>query len=96
MEDIFNCVISAASNLFQWVQVGIDVHIPHWKYQVKHHGIELLILLMWLIELSHCYFNSCINKTNLLFKVKFRQPSNHCIKVFKSVKLAYANKARVV
>ena len=51
---------------------------------------------MWLIELSHCYFNSCINKTNLLFKVKFRQPSNHCIKVFKSVKLAYANKARVV
>lgn len=31
-----------------------------------------------------------------MFKVKFRQPSNHCIKVFKSVKLAYANKARVV
>ena len=34
-EDIFKLGASAASEFCEWVQVGIDVYIPHRKYQVK-------------------------------------------------------------
>ena len=37
-EDIFKLSASAAASEFcEWVQVGIDVYIPHCKYQVKPH-----------------------------------------------------------
>ena len=37
-EDIFKLNASAAASEFcEWVQVGIDVNIPHRKYQVKPH-----------------------------------------------------------
>ena len=37
-EDIFKLGASAAASKFcEWVQVGIDVYIPHRKYQVKPH-----------------------------------------------------------
>ena len=36
LEDIFKLGASAAASEFcEWVQVGIDVYIPHKKYQVK-------------------------------------------------------------
>ena len=47
-EDIFKLSASAASEFCEWVQVGIDVYIPHRKYQVKltHlHGFQQLVLL---------------------------------------------------
>ena len=35
-EDIFKLSASAAASEFcEWFQVGIDVYIPHHKYQVK-------------------------------------------------------------
>ena len=38
-EDIFKLGASAAASKFcEWVQVGIDVYIPHHKYQVKPHS----------------------------------------------------------
>ena len=38
-EDIFKLSASpAASEFCEWVQVGIDVHIPYQKYQVKPHS----------------------------------------------------------
>ena len=38
-EDIFKLGVSAAASEFcEWVQVGIDVYIPHRKYQVKSHS----------------------------------------------------------
>ena len=38
-EDIFKFGASAAASEFcEWVQVGIDVCIPHRKYQVKAHS----------------------------------------------------------
>ena len=37
-EDIFKLGASAAaSEFYDWVQVGIDVYIPQRKYQVKPH-----------------------------------------------------------
>ena len=38
-ENIFKLSASAAASEFcEWVQVGIDVYIPHRKYQVKPHS----------------------------------------------------------
>ena len=38
-EDIFKLGVSpAASKFCEWVQFGIDVSIPHRKYQVKPHS----------------------------------------------------------
>ena len=38
-EDIFKLGASAAASEFcEWIQVGIDVYIPHRKYQVKSHS----------------------------------------------------------
>ena len=38
-EDIFKLSASAAASEFcEWVQVGINVYIPHHKYQVKSHS----------------------------------------------------------
>ena len=38
-EDIFKLSASpAASKFCEWAQVGIDVYIPHRKYQVKPHS----------------------------------------------------------
>ena len=38
-EDIFKLSASAAaSEVCEWLQVGIDVYIPHHKYQVKPHS----------------------------------------------------------
>ena len=37
-EDIFKLNASAAATEFcEWVQVGIDVYIPHCKYQARPH-----------------------------------------------------------
>ena len=39
LEEIFKLGASAAASEFcEWVQVGIDVYIPHRKYQVKPHS----------------------------------------------------------
>ena len=37
-EDIFKLGAATASEFCEWVQVGIDVYIPHRKYQVKPHS----------------------------------------------------------
>ena len=38
-EDIFKSSASAAASEFcEWVQVRIDVHIPHRKYHVRPHS----------------------------------------------------------
>ena len=48
-EDIFKSSASAAaSEFYEWIQFGIDIHIPHRKYQASLtnlHGFKLLLLL---------------------------------------------------
>ena len=39
MGDVFKLgAFAAASEFFEWIHVGIDVYIPHRKYQVKPHS----------------------------------------------------------
>ena len=50
--DIFKLGVPAAASKFcEWIQVGIDVYIPHRKYQIK---------------LTEITFFVCNNRINLL------------------------------
>ena len=96
-EDIFKLGASpAASEFCEWVQVGIDVYIPHRKYQVKPHSSP------WF---SAACATACAVRRNHFFclyqrekssdsKAKFRQASNCCKRVLEAAKLAYANKTK--
>ena len=93
---IFKLSASAAASEFcEWFQVGIDVYIPHHKYQLKPH------LLPWfsgvcsatILHGNHFFHWYQQNKTSEP-KIKFRQASNHCKRVLEAAKLAYANKTK--
>ena len=93
-KDIFKLGASAAASEFcEWVQVGIDLYIPHQKYQVKPH------LSPWFsaacaagcaaakVHRNHFYHLYQKGKSSDS-KVKFRQASNHCKRVLEAPKLA--------
>ena len=95
-EDIFKLSASAAtSEASEWVQSGIDVYIPHRKYQVKLHSSPLLsaACAAAIVHRNHFF---CLYKQNKSSesKVKFRQASNHCKAVLEAAKLAYATKTK--
>ena len=47
-EDIFKLSASAAPSKFrEWVQVGIDVYIPHRKYQAKSQNISMVFSCLY-------------------------------------------------
>ena len=95
-EDIFKLSASAAASEFcEWVQAGIDVYIPHRKYQVKLH---------WSPWFSDPYAASIVHRNHVFrlyqqnesyeSKVRFRQASNPCKRVLEALKLVYANKTK--
>ena len=75
--------------------VGIDVYIPHQKYQVKPH------LSPWfsaacaaaIVHRNH-FFRLYQREKSSDSKVKFRQASNCCKRVLEAAKLAYASKTK--
>ena len=85
-QDIFKIGASvAASEFCEWVQVRIDVYIPHQKYQVKPHSSACAAAL------------SCLSQQNKFkSKVRFRQTNNHCKSILEAAKLAYANKTESI
>ena len=95
-EDIFKLSASAAASEFcEWVQVGIDVYIPHRKYEIKRH------LSPWfsaacaaaIVHRNHFFRWHQQNKSSES-KVKFRQAINRCKNVLEAAKLAYATKTK--
>ena len=95
-EDIFKLGASAAaSELCQWVQVGIDVYIPHRKYQVKPHSSPWFsaACAAAILHRNH-FFRLYQREKSSDSKVKFRQASNHCKRVLEGAKLAYVNKTK--
>ena len=95
-KDIFKLSASAATTEFcEWVQVGIDLYIPHRKYQVKLH------LSPWfsaacdatIVHRNH-FFHLYQKDKSSDSKVKFRQASNRCKRVLEAAKLAYATKTK--
>ena len=81
-EDIFRLSASGAAGEFcEWVQVGIDVYIPHRKYQVKPHSSP------WS---SDACAATIVHRNNFFHlyqkdksEVKFRQGSNRCKRFLK-------------
>ena len=95
-EDIFKLSASAAASEFcEWVQVGIDVYIPHRKYQVKPHSSPWFsaACAAAIVHRNH-FFRLYQKDKSSDSKVKFRQASNRCKRVLEAAKLAYANKTK--
>ena len=95
-EDIFKLSASAAAGEFcEWVQVGIDVYIPHRKYQVKPHSSPWFsaACAAAIVHRNH-FFRLYQREKSSDSKVKFRQASNCCKRVLKAAKLPYANKTK--
>ena len=95
-EDIFKLSAStAASEFCEWVQVGIDVYIPHRKYQVKPHSSPWFsaACAAAIVHRNHFFRLYQQNKSSES-KVKFRQASNRCKRVLETAKLAYATKTK--
>ena len=95
-ENIFKLGASAAASDFcEWVQVGIDVYIPHRKYQVKPHSSPWFsaACAAAIVHRNH-FFHLYQKEKSSDSRVKFRQPSNRCKRVLQADKLAYANKTK--
>ena len=95
-EDIFKLSASAAAiEFFEWVQVGIDVYIPHRKYQVKSHSSPWFsaACAAAIVHRNH-FFRLHQREKSSDSMVKFRQASNRCKRVLEAAKLAYANKTK--
>ena len=96
-DDIFKLVVSAAVSEFcEWIQVGIDLYIPHRKCQGKFHlsawfSAACAAATVYGNHFLHLYQQNKSSES----KVKFRQATNHWKRVLESVKLAYANKTKV-
>ena len=76
-------------------QVGIDVYIPHRKYQVKPHSSPWFsaACAAAIVHKNH-FFHLHQRGKSSDSKVKFRQASNRCKRVLQAVKLAHANKRK--
>ena len=95
-EDIFKLRASATASQFcQWVQVGIDVYIPHRKYLVKPHSSPWFsaACAAAIVQRNH-FFRLYQREKSSDSKVKFRQASNCCKRVLEAAKLAYANETK--
>ena len=95
-EDIFKLGASAAATEFcGWVQVGIDVYIPHRKCQVKYHSSPWFSAACAAAIANRNHFFCLYQRDNSYdSKVNFRQTSNRCKRVPEAAKLAYANKTK--
>ena len=79
-------------------QGGIDVYIPHGKYQVKPHSSQwfsvVCAAVIAVIALRNHFFHLYQQSKSFESKVKLRQASNQCKRVLEAAKLAYATKTK--
>ena len=95
-EDIFKLSASAAASEFcGTVQLGIDVYIPHRKYQVKPHSSPWFsaACAAAIVHRNHFFHLYQQNKSSES-KAKLRHASNCCERVLEAAKLAYATKTK--
>ena len=95
-DDVFKLGASAAASKFcEWVQVGIDVYIPHRKFQVKPSSSPWFsaACAAGIVHRNH-FFRLYQREKSSDSKVKFRQASICCKRVLEATKLAYANKTK--
>ena len=90
-----NSASGAAGEFCEWVQVGIDIYIPHPKYQIKPHSSPWFsaACAATIVNRNH-FFHMYQKDKSSESKVKFRYTSNRCKRVLEAAKLAYANKTK--
>ena len=94
-EDSFKLSPSAAASEFcKFVQVGINVYIPHCKYQVKPHSSPWFSAACAAAIVHRNHFFRLYQREKSDSKVKFRQASNCCKRVLEAAKLLYAAKTK--
>ena len=95
-DDIFKLGVSAAAREFcEWVQFGIDVYIPHRKYQVKPYSSpSFSAVCAAAVDHRNHFFRLYQKDKSSVSKVKFRQACNRCKKVLEAARFAYANKTK--
>ena len=88
-------VSAAASDFCVWIQVGIDVYIPHRRYKVKPYSSPWLsaACAAAIVHRNH-FFRLYQKDKSSDSKVKFRQASNRCKRALEAAKPAYANKTK--
>ena len=94
-EDILKFSASAAAGKFcEWVQVEIDVYIPHRKHQVKPRSSPWVSAACTavIVHRNHFFRFYQQNKSSQS-KVKFKH-TNRCKRALKAAKLAYVNKTK--
>ena len=86
---------AAASKFCAWVQVGIDLYIPHRKYQVKSHSSPWFSAACG-VAIVHRNKFFCLQEQNQPSEsnVKFRQVSNCCKRVLEAAKRTYTDKTK--
>ena len=87
-KDIFKLSVSAVASEFRgWFQVGIDVY-PHCKYQVQSHWSPFFSAACTaaIVHRNHFFHLYQQNKSHES-KGKFRQSSNHCMRVLEAAEL---------
>ena len=85
----------SAHEFCEWVQVGIDVYIPHWMYQVKPHWSPWFSTACdaAIFHRNH-FFHLHQKQKSSDSKVKFRQVCNHCKRVFEAAEFSYYTKRK--
>ena len=80
---------TAASEFYEWPQVGIDVYIAYHKYQVKPHSSPWFSApcAAAIVHRNHFFRLYQQNKSSQS-KAKFRQTSNCCKRVLETARLA--------
>ena len=75
-----NSVSATSSEFCEWVQVGIDVYIPRWKYQVKSHSSPwfLAACAATIVHRNH-FFNLYQKYQTSESKLKFRYMQTECV-----------------
>ena len=91
-----NSFSAAASEFCEWVQVGLDVYIPHRKYQIKPHSSPWFSAACGaaIVHRNHFFRLYQQNKSSES-KIKFRQANNRCRRVLEAAKLAYTKKESI-
>ena len=96
-EDIFKLSPSAAaaSEFCEWVEVAIDVYIPHCKHQVKSHSSSWIsaACAAAMIHRNH-FFHLYLQSKSTEYTGNFRKHCSRCERVLEAGKLAYANKEK--
>ena len=95
-EDIFKLSASSvASEFCEWVQLGVDVYIPHRKYQVKPYSSSWFSAACGaaIVHRNHFFHLYQPNRSSES-KRNFRQASSCCKRVLEAAKFTYSNKTK--